>query len=755
MKDYNRGRVAPSPPPPFMDAAPRLNPGPYPWNAPRQAIGLQERSLTRAEYLQGQGILLRIEQLPRFIKNIIQGRFDYLLKNQGLPSANRYLMLTVAKRLLPRLDAVTRRSGINTAYSSRFLSEADNYRLLPDMSDKKVGQFAEHIASQLNETYEALSDEQINQNGGDKDILFTDKVQVVFFAQIAGMARSLNVIPVHWRSYRSGALTMRRAVASICRLVNDQWWKRQLIAQRDRWREALLIAVGQVHRNASPYASKSAIREVRARRQANMEYLKRCEIENVETGERFDLIEKFLSSVSNPEIRRMELMNTIAGIEKYACQKKDIGMFITITTPSKYHPHRITGKGKNQKVLFNRAWDDHAFTPKDGQRYLVKLWGNIRTAFKDQGLKVYGMRVVEPHHDGTPHWHMMLFTQKQHRQQVIDIMRAYALREDGTERGAAKNRFDCKHLNRGGATGYIAKYIAKNIDGYALDREIDHETGKPLKDAAAAVSAWASTWRIPQFRPIGLPTMGAYRECRRIRKTQLNDNFDDAVEAVRAAADSGNFAAYIELQGGANIARDLQTVRVATIVRENPNEYDEETQKVVGIYAPHLGSERVYKTRTTEWRIVEKSTGPAPLTLESGSAAPWSPVNNCGLPLKTLKINDAGTLLGTVHILEDERPPIFIDWKDDEIVACLARYVRKAQKQHLENKTSHSPPIFLRAPSARLTHDDKRRMVKIKTELNIKGISLALYEIEALARGAKVKINNNQIQYNSLNTWGY
>lgn len=27
--------------------------------------------------------------------------------------------------------------------------------------------------------------------------------------------------------------------------------------------------------------------------------------------------------------------------------------------------------------------------------------------------------------------------------------------------GAAKNRFDCKHLNKGCAAGYIAKYIAK------------------------------------------------------------------------------------------------------------------------------------------------------------------------------------------------------------------------------------------------------------------------------------------------------
>ncbi len=61
--------------------------------------------------------------------------------------------------------------------------------------------------------------------------------------------------------------------------------------------------------------------------------------ENVATGERVDLIDnKVMASISNPEIRRMELMSTIAGIEKYAASEKHVGMFITITTPSKYHP---------------------------------------------------------------------------------------------------------------------------------------------------------------------------------------------------------------------------------------------------------------------------------------------------------------------------------------------------------------------------------------------------------------------------------
>lgn len=77
----------------------------------------------------------------------------------------------------------------------------------------------------------------------------------------------------------------------------------------------------------------------------------------------------------------------IAGVEQAAAIRGDKGMFITITTPSKYHPTRAVGKN-SPKVHFNHKWDEEAYTPKDGQRYLVKLFSKIRTAFKDAGLRV-------------------------------------------------------------------------------------------------------------------------------------------------------------------------------------------------------------------------------------------------------------------------------------------------------------------------------------------------------------------------------
>ncbi|MGB8665698.1 MAG: replication endonuclease, partial [Serratia inhibens] len=339
-------------------------------------------------------------------------------------------------------------------------------------------------------------------------------------------------------------------------------------------------------------------------------------------------------------------------------------------------------------------------------------------------------------------------------QQVIDIMRRYAMAEDGDERGAAKNRFDCKHMNKGGAAGYIAKYIAKNIDGYALDGERDHETGELLTDTAAAVTAWASTWRIPQFQFIGLPSRGAWRECRKIRFVSLADEFDESVEAVRAAADAGDFAAYILAQGGPNVGRDDQTVRVARRVADELNAYDEEVQKITGIFAPHIGADRVYETRTTQWRIVAKAVAVEPLTLKSASGAPRSPVNNCGLvDSKGATNTQDSEPVEAVAVLEHP-PETPIDWDDMTVTRSVMSRIRAIPSQIKKPQRSFDPyRVPDVAPSARLTPAERERLGVIRADLAQHDIAAQRWELEALARGAKVKFGDISMQYEPVSDW--
>jgi hypothetical protein len=116
-------------------------------------------------------------------------------------------------------------------------------------------------------------------------------------------------------------------------------------------------------------------------------------------------------------------------------------------------------------------------------------------------IHVFGFRVVEPHHDGTPHWHMLLFMLPEHRERVQQMMREHASKEDADELNtsqARKARFHAEPIDpaKGSATGYITKYISKNIDGFAMDGEKDDETGSNMRDMAKAVCAWASRWRL-------------------------------------------------------------------------------------------------------------------------------------------------------------------------------------------------------------------------------------------------------------------
>ena len=110
---------------------------------------------------------------------------------------------------------------------------------------------------------------------------------------------------------------------------------------------------------------------------------------------------------------------------------------------------------------------------------------------------------------------------------------------------------------------------------------------------------------------------------------------------------------------------------MARNVTDEVNAYEEDIERVVGIYAPHLGSELIHVTRTAEWRIVPKLLTVEPLTLKSGIAAPRSPVNNCG----TLTYGDGPVITPTpsehAAAVLNRIDGGVIAWDDPEVVTAL------------------------------------------------------------------------------------
>src|SRR5687768_10159060 len=110
----------------------------------------------------------------------------------------------------------------------------------------------------------------------------------------------------------------------------------------------------------------------------------------------------------------------IAGFDAVAQSLGHAPMFYTITCPSRMHA-RLSVSGQE-----NPKYDQT--TPREAQAYLSKIWTQIRAKLARMGLEVYGMRVVEPPHDGTPHWHLLFFMSEEHVKQVGCVIKD---RQDG------------------------------------------------------------------------------------------------------------------------------------------------------------------------------------------------------------------------------------------------------------------------------------------------------------------------------------
>lgn len=352
----------------------------------------------------------------------------------------------------------------------------------------------------------------------------------------------------------------------IARACDETWLRRQLRKKCAIEVERIARDLELVQRSKQAYCSDFSVHRQRQQKRRNRAMLESMVVFNKEEPEQyFELAELHDHSIANPEIRRGEMFVRLRGFESIAIEQGHSALFVTSTAPSRFH---AVSKGK-----VNQAWLD-AGKPdaKAAHTHLMGVWKAFRKTIDKAQIKVYGMRIVEPHQDGTPHHHMLLFCMPEHTQFVVEAFRHHSLADSPNEKGAQKYRFKVEHIDfsRGSAVGYVAKYLSKNIDG----KHIDTDKGTNLSgiEAAERVTAFARVNGIRQFQFIGGAPVTVWRQFRKLRNefkeddalfTDLNETEHFLLESIRKSADEGDWKAFTYAMGGVFVKRGNEEVKVA------------------------------------------------------------------------------------------------------------------------------------------------------------------------------------------------
>jgi hypothetical protein len=482
----------------------------------------------------------------------------------------------------------------------------------------------------------------------DSDIVNTAKKAAGAIAKMlwssTSSAHSMQIIKRECNDYGVDVPALDSSSAIIARVVDPRWWRRQLRCKAKRAFEAGNIRLGYVRYRGEPYASTDCVLSRLAQNRRNAAALEATLLEN-ENGQQFSVAKLAEKSTGNKAIRRGELMLRNNGFETIAEEAGDEGIFVTWTCPSRFHAVRHDGT-PNPK--YNGA------TPREANAYLGKVSSLYRAALARRGIGLYGFRIAEPHHDGCPHWHLLMFiraTEKFKKHHIRDVagravrlMKRYAWRADRGEPGCFSRRLNTKRIDRsiGTASGYLIKYVAKNIDGVAEHKTIEGYTvvtdlvGDVELVPSARVEAWASCWGIRQFQQWGGAPVTVWRELRRIEAGMVQDAPDsmklawNAVQKIEGEK-RACWASYLRAQGGAlvprkelviTLAKDKKTVigRYGEAVRETP--YGVRCADLVGV---------VFKSVRHTWTPVSSGC------VGAGVVFPWTRVNNCTHPVDDFK----------------------------------------------------------------------------------------------------------------------
>lgn len=275
-----------------------------------------------------------------------------------------------------------------------------------------------------------------------------------------------------------------------------RWFRSAITKNARQLADYFAFMMLQIGRDASPIVSPAVLESRERQIQRQTVYANSHKfVTTAESGERLSV--KFSDPASNAWRRASKTYTRLKGLDKF-CEKLGLkGFFVTITLPGKYHPNPANGK---------RSWDGS--TPVDAHKVgLQDPWRSVQRRFGESGGKLIGVRVEEPHNDGCPHWHALIYIEPEREADFLSRMQAAF----GTGCATKIVAID-RSLSSGASylTKYINPHFSKNDDASSLN--------SPKTKKAALYDAYRATWGSRSIQYFDIPGSSTlWDELRRVR----------------------------------------------------------------------------------------------------------------------------------------------------------------------------------------------------------------------------------------------
>lgn len=366
------------------------------------------------------------------------------------------------------------------------------------------------------------------------------------------------------------------------RVTDPGWWRRHLRGEI-RWRtEAVWATIAPA---GIRWVCPDGLAEHRDTRRAQATWLAAHQMVPGDGGEPVGL-DKLAEG--RDRRRYAELLARSAGIAENA---EDAGMqprLLTITVPSRMHPTTSAGGRRRPNPRYDGT------TVRAAHRWAMDGWARWRTALDRRDIDIQWAIGAQPHRDGCPHYHAVVWARPDDWGEVERLAERYWWRCEPDAHATVDRRIDIRPCHGGpaGAVAYLSRMIAY------IARHVDDSPDAPDATAEAeATTAWASAHRIRRYRTSETHAT-VWRLLRRgdVDVAPLGADAVAAQAAARGDRDAGRRPDYAEF------VRRVRAAGIRPAYRTARGRYGDPCHRLVGVQA-----DRVVVVPSRTWTIQRKS----------------------------------------------------------------------------------------------------------------------------------------------------